>query len=252
MILIIEIGNSNIVIVLYENQTKIAQFRIRTIIGKTSDEYLIDLDSFFNAKNIERSLIRESVMASVVAPLIPVFQKTIFDLLGSQCRVVDWMSIPTMPIEVEEPNGLGIDRLINAFAAYDLFGKALIVIDMGTATTFDVVSKDGKYLGGVISPGLLLSLNALISNTNKLPKIELVVPESVIGKNTIHAMQSGAIYGYAGMVDAMVVQIKNELGYEAKVIATGGLANVVKTISSEIEKVIDDLTVEGLLKISQL
>ena len=252
MTLIIEIGNSNIVVGLYQNQKKIAHWRLRTITEKTSEEYLVELKSLFSSENINSGSINQSILASVVTPLVSVFQNTVSKLLGHRCLVVDWKSIPTMPIKVDDPNEVGIDRLVNAFSAYDRYGKASIVIDLGTATTFDVVSDEGEFLGGVISPGLLLSLNALISNTDKLPKIGLEIPETVVGKNTTHCMQSGSVYGYAGMVDSMVARIKAELGYEVKVIATGGLANVVKPLSQQIETVIEDLTLEGLLKICQL
>ena len=252
MILIIEIGNSNIVLGVFQDSTLLTQWRIRTDLSKTSDEYLVDINNFIQLRGFEVESIEKTVLASVVTSLIPILQKSIFDLTGRRCLLVDLKSVPDMPIKVDNPDEVGIDRIINAYAGYDLYHKALIVIDLGTATTFDVISKDGEFIGGVISPGLLLSLNALVSNTSKLPKIELDQPRTVIGKNTVHCMQSGILYGYAGMIDAMITKIKKELGYDATVVATGGLASVVQPVADQIDIIAEDLTLKGLLKISQL
>ena len=252
MTLVIEIGNSNIVLGVFRSGKLASQWRIHTDTSKTSDEYLADLKDLFQQNEIELKSISKTVLASVVTPLIPVFQNVVLRLTEKGCKVIDWKSIPLLAVRVDNPEEVGIDRLVNAYAGYDLYRKPMIIIDLGTATTFDVVNNEGEFLGGVISPGLMLSLNALISNTSKLPKIELDKPESVIGKNTIHCMQSGILFGYAGMVDAMASRIKDELGYEAMVIATGGLAGLVESVSSQIETVIENLTLEGLYKIAQL
>jgi len=156
-----------------------------------------------------------------------------------------------MKVEMDFPQEVGADRLLNASAGFARYGCALVIIDFGTATTFDVISETGAYLGGVIAPGLGLSLEALTSKAFKLPRIKLEKPPTVIGKNTIHGMQSGVVYGYAGLVDSMVEKISLELGLKPKVIATGGLASLIKPASLTIEEIVDDLTLNGLFMIAQ-
>jgi type III pantothenate kinase len=156
-----------------------------------------------------------------------------------------------MKILMDNPREVGADRLLNASSGYQLFGGPLIIIDFGTATTFDVISEAGDYLGGAIATGLVLSLEALTAKAFKLPRIELERPPSVIGKNTRHCMQSGMVFGYAGLVDSMVDKISHELGKQPKIIATGGLAGLIKPASSCIEESVDDLTLNGLYSIAR-
>jgi type III pantothenate kinase len=151
-----------------------------------------------------------------------------------------------MPILYENPREVGADRIVNAVAAYELVKGALIVVDFGTATTFDCVSPKGEYLGGVIAPGIQISADALFSRAAKLPRVEIAKPPKVVGRNTVHSMQSGIVYGYVGLVDGMVDRIRAELGYETAVLATGGLARLVAPESRTIERVEEYLTLEGL------
>ena len=151
-----------------------------------------------------------------------------------------------MPILLDNPSEVGADRIVNAIAAYHRYQTSLIVIDFGTATTFDVISEKGEYLGGAISPGIKIAAEALYHKASKLPRVEFTPPESVIGKNTDSSMKSGIIYGYGALVDGMVHRIKAELGTNPKVIATGGLARVIQTVSETIESIEPNLTLEGL------
>lgn len=251
MIFVIEVGNTNIVLGVYKEGSLIAQWRIHTDLNKTDDQYLVEILSLLQFAKIDQESISRTVLASVVSPLIPIFEKTVQALTGKVCYVVDWTSFPEMLIRTSKAEEVGVDRLLNAFAAYELFRCSLIIIDCGTATTFEVVSESGEFLGGAIAPGMVSSLDALISKTNKLPNIELKQPPGVIGRNTIHSMQSGVLYGYAGMVDAMITMMCKELGYMVKTIATGGLAKVIQPLSSKIDEVIEDLTLKGLYFIAK-
>jgi type III pantothenate kinase len=252
MIFVIDIGNTNIVLGVYKNKSLLHMWRVSTDIKRTGEEYLISILNLFKIHNIDPGEIKDTVLGSVVSPLDSVFQKVIRLLTKHEARLVDLNCFPNMPIRMDFPKEVGADRLLNASAGFARFGGPLIIIDFGTATTFDVVSKQGEYLGGAIATGLILSLEALTAKAFKLPRIELVKPPSVIGKNTAHCMQSGIVFGYAGMVDSMVARISEELDTTPRVIATGGLATLIQPVSSSIEKVVDDLTLEGLYMISPL
>ncbi len=251
MVLIIEIGNTNVVLGFFQDDSLSHFWRLQSDVKRTSDEYLVSVLGLLRNSYINPESIEQTILASVVTPLIPVFQNLTVKLTGKSCHLVDWTSFPSMPILTKVPQETGIDRLINAFAGFDQYRCPLIIIDCGTATTFDVVSAQGEYLGGVISPGLVLSLEALSSKAFQLPRIKLERPPTVIGQNTVHSMQSGIIYGYAGMVDSMIGMINDELGCETKVIATGGLARLIRPVTSMIDEVIEDLTLRGLYLLSK-
>ncbi|MBU2513033.1 type III pantothenate kinase [bacterium] len=251
MIFVIDIGNTNIVLGVYKDDKLLYLWRISTDIKKTSDEYLITVQNLLKLHGIDPNEIKRSVLGSVVSPLDSVFLRLIKELTGCNARLVDISCFPDMPVKMDNPKEVGADRLLNASAGFKAFGGPLIIIDFGTATTFDVISKKGEYLGGVISTGLILSLEALTAKAFKLPRIELERPPSVIGKNTAHCMQSGIVFGYAGMVDSMVAKITDELKEKPRVIATGGLATLIQPVSNTIEKIVDDLTLKGLLMVSQ-
>lgn len=251
MIFVIDIGNTNIVLGVYKGDQLLHLWRVSTDIKKTSDEYLITVENLFKLHGIDPKLIQRAVLGSVVSPLDSVFQTLIRQLTGKEARLVDLNCFPKMPVKMDNPSEVGADRLLNASAGYEMFGGPLIIIDFGTATTFDVISKAGEYLGGAIATGLVLSLEALTAKAFKLPRIELEKPPSVIGKNTAHCMQSGIVFGYAGLVDAMVAKIADELGEDPHVIATGGLATLIQPVSNTIEQIVDDLTLKGLFRISQ-
>ena len=251
MIFVIDIGNTNIVLGVYQGKDLLHLWRISTDIRKTSEEYLIAIHNLFRIHSLDPRDVECTVMGSVVSPLDSIFRKVVKTLTNKEIHLVDLTCFPHMPILMDKPEEVGADRLLNASAGFHNYGGPLIIIDFGTATTFDVVSANGEYLGGIIATGLVLSLEALTAKAFKLPKIDLVQPKSVIGKNTAHAMRSGIVFGYAGMVDSLVAKISEELGAQPRVIATGGLASLIKPVSATIEVVSDDLTLKGLYMISQ-
>jgi len=251
MILVIDIGNTNIVLGIYKEEKLLHLWRVSTNAKATADEYFVMIHNLLHFDNIDAKMIRKTVIGSVVTPLEAVFQNVSRRLTGKDCYVVSVNSFPDMKIKIDNPSEVGADRLLNASAGFNKYKSPLIIIDFGTATTFDVISGKGEYLGGAIAPGLMLSLDALTEKAFKLPRIDLEKPPTVVGKNTPHCMQSGVVYGYAGMVDSMVERISNELGYQLKVIATGGLAKLIQPVSLTIEAVVDDLTLSGLFRISQ-
>ncbi|MCG8335665.1 MAG: type III pantothenate kinase [Proteobacteria bacterium] len=251
MIFVIDIGNTNIVLGVYKGPKLLHLWRVSTDIKKTSDEYLITVKNLFRINDIDPTEVKSTILGSVVSPLDSVFQAVVRSLTNHEARLVDLSCFPDMPVKMDNPSEVGADRLLNASAGYEAYGGPLVIIDFGTATTFDVISAKGEYLGGVIATGLVLSLEALTAKAFKLPKIDLVRPSSVIGKNTAHCMQSGIVFGYAGLVDSMVQKITEELGAKPKVIATGGLATLIQPVSNTIEDVVDDLTLKGLYRISQ-
>lgn len=251
MIFVIDIGNTNIVLGVYKGAKLLHLWRVSTDIKKTSDEYLITVKNLFRINDLDPKEVKSTILGSVVSPLDSVFQAVVRSLTNHEARLVDLSCFPDMPVKMDNPREVGADRLLNASAGYEAYGGPLVIIDFGTATTFDVISAKGEYLGGVIATGLVLSLEALTAKAFKLPKIDLVRPSSVIGKNTAHCMQSGIVFGYAGLVDSMVQKITDELGAKPKVIATGGLATLIQPVSNTIEDVVDDLTLKGLYRISQ-
>ena len=186
------------------------------------------------------------MISSVVPPLLPIFERVSTKLFDRPPIVVGPGIRTGMPVRYENPREVGADRIVNALAAYELFGSAVIAVDFGTATTFDCVSERGEYLGGVIFPGIHTSMEALFERTSMLHRVEIARPKSVIGKTTTGAIQSGLLYGYAGMVDSMVDRIRGELGEGARVVATGGLAGRVANESRTIERVEPFLTLDGL------
>ncbi len=251
MVFVIDVGNTNIVLGIYKGETLLHLWRISTDIKKTSDEYMVTVLSLFEVHKIDPEKIESTVLGSVVSILDSVFLDIIRKLTGKEACLVDLSSFPDMVVKMDYPKEVGADRLLNASSGFAQYGGPLVIIDFGTATTFDVISAKGEYLGGAIATGLVLSLEALTAKAFKLPRIDLEQPPSVIGKNTIHCMQSGMVFGYAGMVDSMVERISNELGVKTRVIATGGLATLIKPVSTTIEEIADDLTLKGLFMISQ-
>ncbi len=247
MFFAIDVGNTHIACGLYKKDELVATFRVRTEKNRTADELGMLFISFFNHFRINVNQVEGIAISNVVPPLTltlcimcrKYFQKEPF-FIGPGIKT-------GMPILYDNPKEVGADRIVNAVAAYKIYKKPLVVIDFGTATTFDCVSRKGEYIGGVIIPGIEISLEALAEKTAKLPKIELVTPERVIGKSTISAIQSGIIFGYAGMIDAICGKISSEMKEKNIVfIATGGLANVIAKETSYIQDVKPDLTLQGL------
>jgi len=247
MLLAIDIGNTNLVFALCEGDQTRAQWRIRTDIHRTSDEYAVWLFALMEHAGLNAKNIAATIISSVVPDANFAVKTFVRQYLKCEPQLIATGQIDVgMPILLDNPKELGADRLINAFAAWKTWSQGLIVIDFGTATTFDVVSAKGEYLGGAIAPGINLSLEALQRAAAKLHGIAIVRPEAVIGKNTTAAMQSGIFYGYAGMIEGIVGRIKAERGDVTKVIATGGLAPLYAEATSLIDTVDADLTIRGL------
>jgi len=246
MLLVIDVGNSNTVIGVYEGEKLLHHWRVWTDREKTSDEYGILLRNLYEASRFSPEDIKAIIVASVVPPLTP----TIVDLceryFGMTPMVVGPGIKTGISIKMDNPREVGADRIVNAVAAFAKHRKASIVVDFGTATTFDYVSAKGDYMGGVIAPGVNISAEALFRQASKLPRIEIARPPAVIGKNTVSAMQSGIYYGYLALVDGILARIRRELKITPFVVATGGLAREIAAESSEIHEIDENLTLEGL------
>jgi type III pantothenate kinase len=246
MLLVIDVGNSNTVLGVYEGEKLLHHWRVWTDRQKTSDEYGILLRNLYDASHFSSREIKAIIIASVVPPLTPTIVELCERYFGVAPMVVGPGIKTGISIKMDNPREVGADRIVNAVAAYAKHGKASIVVDFGTATTFDYVSEKGDYMGGVIAPGVNISAEALFRQASKLPRIEIAKPPTVIGKNTVTAMQSGLFYGYVAMVDGIISRIRKELRLNPFVIATGGLARDIAAESSEIHEIDENLTLEGL------
>jgi type III pantothenate kinase len=256
VLLVIDIGNTNVSIGLFdyeagsEERGQLAQhWRSGTHREQTSDEVALMLRSLFQHEGRSCSDVTEVIISSVVPPLLPIWERVSTKLFDRQPLIVGPGIRTGMPVRYENPREVGADRIVNSVAAFEMFGGPVIAVDFGTATTFDCVSRDCEYLGGVIFPGIHTSMEALFERASMLHRVEIARPKSVIGKTTTAALQSGLLYGYAGVVDSMVGRIRGELGSEAHVVATGGLAHRVASESSAIEHVEPFLTLQGLRSI---
>lgn len=246
MLLAIDIGNTVIKLgVFVEDQLK-ATWSLATGIHRTSDEYAEALLGLMERRKISPSKITGIALCSVVPPLLPTFTELCRKYLNAKPLIVEAGIKTGMRILVDNPREVGPDRVVNAVAAQALYGKPVIIIDLGTATTFDVVSKEGDYLGGAIAPGIVVATEALFTRTAALPRIGLSRPKQVIGKNTVSAMQSGIIFGYVGLIEGIIRRIEEELGTKTKVIATGGQAHFVAQEIPAIEVINPELTLIGL------
>lgn len=233
MLLTIDIGNTNIAVGVFKGEELIEHWQIRSETGKTCDEYAVVLRSLFSLSGFDIDSITGVIISSVVPPLTPIFQKLSSDLMHMKPLVVGPGLKTGMPILYENPLEVGADRVVSAVAAYAKYGGPCIVVDFGTATTFDAVSPDGEYVGGAIAPGVIISAEALYLKTAKLPRIEIKKPESAIGRTTVSSMQSGLYFGYIGLVSQIIDAMSRELGEDVKVVATGGLASlIIKEIGS--------------------
>ncbi len=246
MLLVIDIGNTNIVFGVYEDDTLINHWRLSTSIQKTVDEYAILLNSLLYFEKIKLSQIDSAVISCVVPPLLIPFEIICRKYVGIRPILVEPGIKTGMPILYENPSELGADRIVNAISGYEKYKRALIIVDFGTATTFDYITPKGEYVGGAIAPGIMISLEALFEKASKLPRVELIKPKSIIGKNTVYAMQSGIIYGYVSLVDGIVKRMKEEVKTDPYIIATGGLASLIYKESETIDEVDEFLTLRGL------
>jgi len=251
MLLVIDVGNTNIVIGVYDDKHLIQNWRLRTEQRITEDEFNIIAKNLFSEGNIKSRNIHKTIISCVVPPMVTILDSFCRKYLGHAPHWVDAKSAPKLPIQYKNPSEVGADRIVNAVAAFHKYQTSLIVIDFGTATTFDAISEKGEYLGGAISPGIIISSEALFMKASKLPRVEIFIPpKSVIGKDTSNSIKAGIIYGYASLVDGMVKRMKAEMGSSPQIIATGGLADLICQVSETIEVVEQNLTLEGLRIIS--
>lgn len=246
MLLALDIGNTAITIGVFDGERLRARWSIATDVENLVDEYAILLLNLLRTENLSAADVDEAIMGSVVPSLTPVFQDVCRRYFSVTPLVVDLGVKTGVRIMYDSPRDVGADRVIDAVAAIKLYGPPLIVVDFGTATVFDAISKDGDYLGGAIAPGIGISMEALFERTAKLPRIELERPKTAIGKTTVVAMQSGIIFGYVGLIEGIVARMKEELEGDVKVIATGGLAPLIARETPVIQAVNLDLTLIGL------
>ena len=245
-LLAIDVSNTHTKIGVFDGARLVRHWRVRTDDDRTADEYGVLLLGLFQAAGASTAEINGVIVSSVVPPMNPMLDELARTYFGQQPVHVGPGTKTGMPILYDNPREVGADRIVNSVAAYERYHNACIVVDFGTATTFDCVSGRGEYLGGVITPGIGISLDALCAKTAKLPKVELVKPPKVVGKTTVHAIQAGSIYGYVALVDGLVDRIRGELGAGARVIATGGFATLLAPESRTIETVDEFLTLDGL------
>ena len=246
MILVFDVGNTNMVLGVYQGEKLLTHWRISSDRQKTSDEFGMLIRSLFDYQGLDMRAIKAVVISSVVPPLNPVLEEMSRRYFQVQPLEVGPGVKTGIALKYENPREVGADREVNAVAAYERYGGPVIVVDFGTATTFCAISRHGEYLGGAIAPGIGISSEALFQRAAKLPRIELVKPKSVIGRNTVASMQAGIVYGFIGQVDGIVERMKAELGPDSKVVATGGFAELIAAESRTIDVVDQLLTLEGL------
>ncbi|MEK7324769.1 MAG: type III pantothenate kinase [Chloroflexota bacterium] len=252
MFLAIDIGNTNITLGLYEGETPGPRWRLSTVHERMPDEYGLQLIGLFNHAGIKSDDVTAIALASVVPPLTGTWVELCKTYLNREPLVVEAGVKTGVKILIDEPRQVGADRIVDVAAAHKLYGGPACIVDFGTATTFDAVSGDGDYLGGAIAPGIGIAADALFRRAAKLPRVDLVRPPSAIGKNTVHAMQSGLLFGYVGLVEGMVARFQAELGPTMKVIGTGGLAELIAKETIVIQIIAPWLTLDGLRMIYEM
>ncbi|MEW5953916.1 MAG: type III pantothenate kinase [Bacillota bacterium] len=246
MILVFDVGNTNTVLGVFNNRDLVEHWRISTVKHRTADEYGMLLKNLFTSSGLVFSSVQALVISSVVPPLNHTLEQMCQKYLKIDYVFVGPGVKTGMAIKYENPREVGADRIVNAVAGYEQYGGPLIIVDFGTATTFCAISSRGEYLGGAIAPGIGISTEALFARAAKLPRVEMIRPPSVIGKNTVSSMQSGIVFGFAGQVDEIVRRMKNELEGDPLVLATGGLAEMIAGESKTIDRVDQFLTLNGL------
>lgn len=246
MLLVIDVGNTHTVLGMYEGEKLQHHWRIWTDQQKTSDEYGILVRNLYDASHLSSREVTAIIVSSVVPPLTPTIVELCERYFGITPLVVGPGVRTGISIKMDNPKEVGADRIVNAVAAFARCRRACIVLDFGTATTFDYVSSRGDYMGGIIAPGASISAEALFRQASKLPRVEIVKPPSVIGKNTVAAMQSGIFFGYLSLVEGIIDRIRKEVRTDPVVVATGGLARAIAGESSKVQVIDENLTLEGL------
>lgn len=250
MLLAIDIGNSNIAFGIYKEGWQ-HHWRLNTVADKTSDEYEVLFRSLISSSNHTLEQVDQVVVSSVVPPLSSTFKRMILGMFGIEPLMVNAATETGIEVKIDNPPEIGSDLLANAVGGYAMYHGNCIVVDFGTALSITIVGEKGELLGGSIAPGLKSAMKALSSNTAQLPFVQLEAPPSVIGKNTVHAIQSGVVLGYVGLVESLIKRIKAELGESARVIATGGLAEVIAPLTDQFDALNPWLTLEGLRLIAE-
>jgi len=246
MLLVIDVGNTNMALGVYEGERLVVVWRLTTQRERTVDELGILCRTLFTLEGLDVSVVHAIVIASVVPPLDFALRKMAQTYFHLDPLFVDWRTPTGMPILYENPQEVGADRIADAVAAFAKYGGPCIVVDFGTATTFDAISQRGEYLGGVIAPGITISAEALFERTAKLPRVDIRRPSAIIGRSTVASIQSGLYFGYIGLVDGILARMLEELGPETRVVATGGLSHLIGRASAYIQTLDDNLTLDGL------
>jgi type III pantothenate kinase len=246
VLLAVDVGNTNVTIALFDGELLVADWRVTSYRERTADEMAVELRQLFDLRGLDLGVVTGVVIASVVPTINPALVEASRRYLHCEPVMVGPGVKTSVKVRYENPRDVGADRIANALAAYTKYGGPIVVIDFGTAVTYDAINADGDYLGGAIAPGVEISLDALVSHTAMLRRVEPVAPDSVIGRNTITSIQSGLVWGFVAQVEGMVKRMVDELGGKAKVIATGGQASLVAELTHVIEATDPLLTLEGL------
>ena len=246
MLLVVDVGNTNTVIGLYEGDALLYDWRIRTVINHTVDEYGIKIFNLYKTSEIRSKTVENIIISCVVPPMLDILVPVCEKYFNVEPLVVGPGIKTGMPIFYDNPREVGADRIVNAVAAYEKYRRELIIVDFGTATTFDYVSRRGEYMGGCIAPGIVISNEALFEKASKLPRVEFGKPKSIIAKDTVSSMQAGIVFGWAGLVDGIVNRMKAEVNSNPYVVATGGVSTIIAPETESIDAVDEMLTLEGL------
>ena len=246
MLLVADVGNTNTKIGVFDGDTLVGAWRLTSRREQTADEYGLFVETLLRTRGLDRRAIDGIAISNVVPQVQQVLEWMCEQYFGLQAYFVQPGLSSPLRLAVENPHEVGADRLVDAFAATRIYGPPLIVVDFGTATTFDCVDAQGDFIGGAIAPGIATSVDALLTRAARLYRVELVRPKEAIGRNTATNIQSGVVYGYAGLVDGIVARMKSEMGGTPVVIGTGGLVSLVVEVATSIDHVNDDLRMEGL------